>query len=66
MDIKKCNICDCIYFAFNGLKKSNLNLEKISEESKAAIKKIANYYSINENEAILLLILAIEAPLPVT
>lgn len=60
MDITKCNICDCLSQAFNGLKKSKLNLEKISEDTKAAINRIADFYRISENEAILLVI-AIEA-----
>ena len=60
MDITKSNICDCLSFAFNGLKKCKLNLEKISEDSKAAINRISDFYRISENEAILLVI-AIEA-----
>lgn len=60
MDISKSNICDCLSFAYNGLKKCKLNLEKISEDSKAAINRISDFYRISENEAILLVI-AIEA-----
>lgn len=60
MDINNLNICDCLSLAFCELKDSKLIIDKISEDSKAAIKRIADYYSINENEAILL-ILAIEA-----
>ncbi len=60
MDITKSNICDCLSFAFNGLKKSKLNLEKISEDTKAAINRMADFYRISENETILLVI-AIEA-----
>ena len=60
MDINNLNICDCLSFAFSELKDCKLNIDNISEDSKAAIKRIADYYSINENEAILL-ILAIEA-----
>ena len=60
MDITKSNICDCLSFAFNGLKKCKLNLEKISEDAKAAINRISDFYRISENEAILLVI-AIES-----
>ena len=60
MDITKSNICDCLSFAFNGLKKSKLNLEKLSEDAKAAINRISDFYRISENEAVLLII-AIEA-----
>ncbi len=56
MDISKSNICDCLSFAYNGLKKCKLNLEKISEDSKAAINRISDFYRISENEAILLVI----------
>lgn len=60
MDITKSNICDCLSFAFNGLKKCKLNLEKISEDAKAAINRLSDFYRISENEAVLLII-AIEA-----
>ena len=56
MDISKSNICDCLSFAYNRLKKCKLNLEKISEDSKAAINRISDFYRISENEAILLVI----------
>ena len=60
MENKESNICDCLSFAFNGLKKSKLNLNKLSEDSRASINRIADFYRISENEAILLII-AIEA-----
>ena len=60
MDITKSNICDCLSFAFNGLKKCKMNLEKISEDAKAAINRLSDFYRISENEAVLLII-AIEA-----
>ena len=60
MGITKCNICDCLSHAFNGLKKSKLNLDKLSEDSRNAINRIADFYRISENEAILLSI-AIES-----
>ena len=53
------NICDCISLSFNELKKCEMNIEKISMETKDSIKGIADFYNISEKEAVLL-ILAIE------
>lgn len=60
MDITKRNICDCISFAFNGLKKSKMNLDKMTEDSRTAINRLATFFRISETEAVLLVI-AIEA-----
>ena len=53
------NICDCVSLVFNELKKSEMNLEKISQEAKDSIKRIADFYKISEKEAVLL-VLAVE------
>ena len=53
------NICDCISLSFNELKKCEMNIEKISQETKDSIKRIATFYNISEKEAVLL-ILAVE------
>lgn len=60
MDITKSNICDCLSVAFIGLKKCEMNLDEMSEDSKVAISRMASFYRISENEAALLAI-AIEA-----
>ncbi len=53
------NICDCISLAFNALKAFGPDMEKIPQEAKVAVAKIATFYKITEREAVLL-ILAVE------